>query len=240
MKHFKFIYMKKIALLFLVILFTASCSLQAQKTFTGEITYKMSLEGTDDPNLIAGFESITPIITILGNKSKTVIKPNESFAITQTWDGDKGTSSVVVEITGMGKYFKKMDAEQVKNKIKFNDYKYRYENEFLDILGYKCQKVNVTITNLEDDTQTEKILYVTKDIGTAKLNGEEYPNLEGYPLRIVSSSKMLCEECEEVIFATKITPKKIKPVDFLLPSDAKNIEEAPELKEMLKGLFGEE
>jgi len=224
--------MKKIALLILVILFTAVYTVHAQKAFVGEITFEMKLEGTDDPNLLSNMENIVSTVSILGNKSKSVIKPNEMVEVTQIWDGDKGTASIVYEITGMGKYYKKWDAEQHKEKIKFSDFSFNYENEFKDILGYKCQKVVVTTTNLEDDSQTETILYVTKEIGTSKLNGEDFPGLEGFPL--FSSQPMLhiCEECTLVFKAIKIAPKKIKDVDFLLPSDAKNIDDDPELKQM--------
>jgi len=224
--------MKKIALLILVILFTAVYTVHAQKAFVGEITFEMKLEGTDDPNLLSNMENIVSTVSILGNKSKSVIKPNEMFAVTQVWDGDKGTASVVYEITGMGKYYKKWDAEQHKEKLKFSDFSFNYENEFKDILGYKCQKVVVTTTNLEDDSQTETILYVTKEIGTSKLNGEEFPGLEGFPLLTSQPMLQLCEECRLVFQAVKIAPKKIKDVDFLLPSDAKNIDDDPELKQM--------
>jgi hypothetical protein len=81
-------------------------------------------------------------------------------------------------------------------------------------------------------------LYVTKEIGSAKINGDDLPGLEGYPLMSFTPTEQYCEGCAIVQKAIKITPKKIKDVDFLLPSDAKNIEDDPEMKEMLKGAFG--
>jgi hypothetical protein len=232
--------MKKIALLSLIILLAASYSLKTQKSFAGEIRFETKIEGTDDPNLLASAESQTQTVTILGNKSKSVMKPNDMVAVTQVWDGDKGTASVVIEITGMGKYFKKWDAEQYKEKMKFNDFSYSYENDYITICDYKCQKVVVTITNLEDDSQTDITLYVTNEIGTSKLNGDQFVGLEGYPLMAIQPLKEYCDECVLVMQATKITPKKIKDVDFLLPDDAKNIDDDPEMKEMLKGAFGGE
>jgi len=232
--------MKKITLLFLSILFFATYSIQAQKTFSGEISFETKIEGTDDPNLLASEESLTRTIAILGNKSKTVLKPNDMVAITQVWDGDKGTASVVIEITGMGKYYKKWNAEQHKDKFKLSDFSYSYENDYKTICDYKCQKVVVTVMNLEDDSQTEFTLYVSKDFGTPKLNGDQFIGLEGYPLMVIQALPEYCDECAAVMQATKITSKKIKEVDFLLPDDAKSIDENPELKEMLKSLFGEE
>lgn len=226
--------MKKIALLLLVILFAATYALSAQKSFSGVIEFEMKLEGTDDPNLLGNIDNLTSHITISGNKSKSVITPNEMISVTQTWDGDKGTSITIYEVTGMGKFYKKLDAEQFKEKLKFNEFTVSYEDEFKDILGFKCQRVVVTNTNLEDDSQTEIIMYVTKQIGAGKLNGE-IPGLEGYPLEQFTPMSNLCEECVVVSRAIKMTPKKIKDVEFLLPADAKNIDDDPELKKMFEG-----
>jgi hypothetical protein len=230
--------MKKLALLLLIVLFAATYTLSAQKTFSGVIQYEMKLEGTDDPNLLASMENLVFPVTILGNKSKSVMRPNDYVEIMQIWDGDKGTSMTVLEITGLGKFYRKWDAEQHKDKLKLNDHSFSYENEWKDILGYKCQKVIATITNLEDDSQTEMILYVTKDIGSPKLNGSDLPGLEGFPLMQINPMNEFCDGCAVVSEAIKITPKKLKDVDFLLPSDAKRWDEDPDIKEMLKEVFG--
>jgi len=229
--------MKKIALLFLIILFSATYSLHAQKAFSGEIKFETKIDGTDDPNLIAGVESQTKTVSILGNKFKMVMKPHEMVGITQVWDGDKGTSYIVIELTGMGKYFKKWNTEEFKEKMKFNNFSYQYENEFKTICDYKCQKVIATVTNLEDDSQVEYTLYVSKDIGSSKINGAQFAGLEGFPLMTIQPLKEYCDECVAVEQATKVTTKKIKEVDYLLPDDAKNIEDHPEIKEMLQGAF---
>jgi len=230
--------MKKLALLFLTILFFATYTLHAQKSFSGEIVFETRIDGTDDPNLLSSLETVIMSVSILGNKSMSVNK-FEGAAFTQIWDGDKGTSITLVEITGMGKFYKKWDAEQHKEKLKFSEFDFSYEDEFKEILSYKCQKVVVTTTNLEDDSQTEIILYVTKEIGSAKLNNDNLPGLDGFPLLMLVPVNEYCDGCAQVMEAIKITPKKLKDVDFLLPSDAKNIEEDPEMKEMLKQIFGE-
>ncbi|MCL2435530.1 MAG: DUF4412 domain-containing protein [Lentimicrobiaceae bacterium] len=227
--------MKKITLLFLSILFCATYTLKAQKTFTGEIVFETRIEGTDDPNLLSSLENFTTTVSILGNKSKTVIRPNDMAMMTQIWNGDNGSFSMVIEIMGMGKFYKKMDAEQYKEYKRFNitELNFSRENEFKEILGYKCQKVIATITDLEDDSQKEIVLWVTKEIGSAKLNGGEFPGLEGFPLMTLTPLDEYCDECTLTQVAIKITPKKIKDVDFLLPDDARNIDEEPELKQML-------
>jgi len=232
--------MKKITLLFLIILLSVSYSLHAQKSFAGEIRFESKLEGTDDPNLLSSETTLVQTITVLGNKSKTVTVIAESVAVTQIWDGDKETSAVFIEIPMYGKFYKKWNKEEHKEKLKLTNYTYNYENEFITICDYKCQKVVVTATNLEDDSQIEIILFVTKDIGTSKLNGDKYVGLEGFPLMTRVSVETHCDGCEFVFQATKITPKKVKDVDFLLPDGGINYEDIqdPELKEGLKDIFG--
>jgi hypothetical protein len=196
--------------------------------------------GTDDPNLLSSIESTTLDIVIFGNKAKTIIKPNDMASVTNIWDGDKETTSFVIEITGMGKFYKKWNAEEWKEKNKFNEYSYKYENEYRTICDYKCQKVVITITNLEDDSTSEVIAYVTKELGnSSKLNGE-MPGLEGFPLSQMTPLYNYCEDCYQEREAVKITPKKIKDVDFLLPDDARNIEDDPKLREMFKALLDDE
>jgi len=230
--------MKKIALLLLTISFFAIYNLQAQKQFIGEVRFQTKIEGTDDPNLLSSIETQIIDIAVLGNKAKTVFK-NEMVAFTNIWDGDKETASFVIEITGMGKFYKKWNTEQWKDKNKFNEYSYNYEEDYRTICDYKCQKVIVTITNLEDDSTTELIVYVTEEIGTSKINSE-MPGLKGFPLLQQTPLDTYCDGCYQVLEAIKVTPKKIKEVDFLLPADAKNIEDDPELREMFKGMLGEE
>jgi hypothetical protein len=224
--------MKKLTLLLLSVLFFATYTLQAQKQFSGEIRFETKIEGTNDPNILSSVDETPAIdVAILGNKSKTMVK-NDMYSFTQIWDGDKGTAAIVIEVLGMGKFYKKWDAEQHKERLRFSEFSYSPKNEFREICGYKCQKVVATITNLEDDSQREVIFYVTKEIGTAKLNGLEYPGLEGYPLLSMTPVDEYCEGCVVALEAIKVTPKKIKEVDFLLPSDAKNIDDDPELREM--------
>ena len=224
--------MKKLALLFLYILLAATCTLQAQKQFSGEVRFETKIEGTDDPNILGSVAETPNIdVAILGNKSKTMVK-NDMYSFTQIWDGDKGTAAVVIEVLGMGKFYKKWDAEQHKERLKFSEFNFESKDEFREICGYKCQKVVATITNLEDDSQREVIFFVTEEIGGPKLNGLEYPGLKGYPLSVLTPVDEYCEGCFVTLEAIKITSKKLKDIDFLLPSDAKNIDDDPELKEM--------
>ena len=226
--------MKKLSLIFLSICILASFSLHAQKKFTGVIQFKTKIEGTDDPNLVSSIESMTTVASILGNKSKTVqVLQDGMVSVTSIWDGDKGTAMNIIEITGMGKFYKKTTAEEHQENLKLSETKVNYVDEYKTILDYKCQKVEITVTDLEDDSTKELILYVTKEIGGPKINGEQYPGLEGLALLTLMPLPQYCDECMMAVEAVKITAKKIKDVDFMLPADAKNIDEEPEMKEML-------
>jgi hypothetical protein len=225
--------MKKIAFLLLVLLFVASYSIQAQKQFIGEIHFQTKIEGTNDPNIISSIENMTSVISILGNKTKVVENFEGMYSVTIVSDGDKGATIFIIEIMGMGKYYKKTTAEEIKDKLKNSNFSYSYENEYKEICGYKCQKVVATITNLEDDSTTEAIYYVTKEIGGNKINSTQTPGLEGFPLLTLQPLTQYCEACMLAMEAIKITPKKIKEVDFLLPDDAKNIDDEPQIKAML-------
>jgi hypothetical protein len=224
--------MKKITLLFVSILLFATYSLQAQKSFSGEIQLQTKLEGTDDPNLLSSIDNTTVKVSILGNKAKTV-QSSDMYAVTIIWDGDKESSIFLIEITGMGKFYKKTSTESYHDKMKLVDFSFSYEDEYKEVCGYKCQKVVITSTNLEDDSSTEIIAYVTKELGGTKLNGMQLPGLDGYPLILMNPMPEYCDACMMSMEAIKVTPKKIKDVDFLLPDDAKDIEESPEIKAML-------
>ena len=112
------------------------------------------------------------------------------------------------------------------------------------LAGYKCKKVIVTATDLETDEEESAVLWVTSELGLGDdINFFEHPGLKGYPLSTEVKTEMDGENVTLITQATKIVPnKKVKPTMFMLPSDAKDIKEAPdELKQMLHiGEDGEE
>lgn len=224
--------MKKLTLLIAAFLVSLSFTLQAQKSFVGEILIKTTLKGTDDPNLLGALDAHEYSATILGNKQKITIK-SEQGELVQMIDMDKNTFTFFIEINGLGKFYKRVPIEKLTDRIKNIDFKYTYHDEFKTILDYKCQKVTVIATNLEDDVEEITEMHVTKEIGNANLNVTEYRGLEGTALLINKAAPEICETCVMVIEAYKITPsKKLKEVDFLLPDDAQNIDDNPELLEM--------
>ena len=99
------------------------------------------------------------------------------------------------------------------------------------------------VTDLETDEEQTVTLWVTNELGLGDdINFAEHPGLKGYPLCTEAKTEINGEDVTIVTTATKITPnKKVKPTNFMLPSDAKDFSEAPEeLKTMLGGADEEE
>ena len=103
--------------------------------------------------------------------------------------------------------------------------------------------MNVKVTDLETDEEETAVIWVTSELGLGDdINFYDHPGLKGYPLRTEIKTEIDGENVTVCTTATSVTPdKKIKPTMFLLPSDAKSFEEAPdELKQMLGGASDEE
>ncbi len=225
--------MKKILLLSLSVLFMSSMALMAQKPFVGTVTYSSKITGTDDPNITSQAPGNVEK-KISGNMSKTVLT-QEGLAVTTIFDGDAMALTIVLDITGMGKYYMKTDKAKIEEQYKTKDFKYEYLEEYKTIAEHKAQKVNVTITDLETDEQNSLVCYVSKELNnSAAINAMEMPGLVGFILSTETPAPELGEGVHLIMEATAVAPsKKIKSVEFLLPSDAKDLKENPELMKML-------
>ena len=208
-------------------------SVVAQKPFSEKKEMKTEITGLEDP---AGVAQKTPDVTytILGNLSKSVIL-YEGVSVAEIVNGDKKVVYGLIEITGMGKFYLEMNEEQIQKKLKFVEYKYEYLDETMEIAGYKAQKVIVTMINLETDEETTVELYVSKEIASGDLlNFSDYPGLVGFPLRTEVELGEEYPGAKTIMEAKEIKPsKKIKSYEFLLPTDAKNLREQPELMKQL-------
>jgi len=202
-------------------------SAMAQKPFQGTIKSKMTVEGTTDPNILASIPDHTETI-VLGNKSKTIIELGNGASNTIIQDGDFKVMYVIIDVPGFGKYYLKTTKEEIEKKQALVKYDYNYVEEYKTIVGYNCQKAVVTITNLEDDETSTMVVYVTNDPAFSDGgNFFETPGLKGSPLR-VETNRTLEDGTELTIIqeAVELVPnKKLKVLDFYLPSDAKNLKE---------------
>ena len=234
--------MKKMTRFFMiVVMMIFSVSAFAQKPFAGNITFESTAVGTDDPNIASALAEQTQELIVMGSSWR--MNANYGFDLIQIFNGNSKTLSIVLDIPGYGKYFVKKTAEQL-DKLRANiKVDYEYTNETKSIAGYNCKKVIVKSTDLETDEEKSTVLWVTDELGLGDdINYAQYPGLKGYPLSSETKTEYNGEEITIISTATKITPnKKVKATEFMLPSDAKDLKEAPEdLNELKKQLLEEE
>ena len=209
----------------------------AQKPFAGRITFEMSAEGVSDPNIAAELAEQTLEYLVMGNNFRMEMSQGIDFIT--IGNGNNKTYTIVLGIPGYGKYYIQQTEEDIQKKMATTKMDFNYTNEEKTISGYKCKKVIVTETDLETDEEESVVLWVTTELGLGDdINFFQHPGLKGYPLCTETKTELNGENVTLIQTATKIVPdKKVKPTSFLLPSDAKPLDEAPEeLKQMLGGL----
>lgn len=209
----------------------------AQKPFAGRITFEVTAEGTSDPNINAELADQSIEYIVMGNNYR--MEMSQGIDIITILNGNNKTYSIVLGIPGYGKYYIQKTEEDFVKKNSTMKYDYNYTDETKTICGYNCKKVIMTITDLETDEENVSTLWVTSELGLGDgINFTDHPGLKGYPLSFETKTEVNGETLTIITSAAKIVPdKKVKPTAFLLPSDAKPIEEAPEeLKQMLGGM----
>ena len=213
--------MKKVTVIFLSVMILGLMSAFAQKPFAGTIKSKYTVEGTTDPNILAGMPEST-MIYLYENYTKSVMEMSGINLITIT-DGTKRMSYLIYDITGMGKYYIETTEAEIKEALANKDTKLEYTGEMKTIAGYNCEKVIETSVDKETDEEEVTILYVSKEINpNADINFGSHPGLVGYPLRTETTSEANGSEFKLIMEAVEVTPnKKIKLANFLLPADGK-------------------
>ena len=217
-----------------IVMMIFSVSLMAQKPFAGNITFEMSAEGCSDPNIVAELAEQSMEYTVMDNNYR--MEMNQGIDVITIANGTNKTYTVILGIPGYGKYYIQQDEAAIQKKMATTKFDYNYTDEEKTISGYKCKKVIMTATDLETDEEESAVLWVTNELGLGDdINFFEHPGLKGYPLSTEVKTEMNGENVTIITSATKIVPnKKVKSTMFLLPSDAKDIKEAPdELKQML-------
>ena len=226
--------MRNVRFLMVIVMMIFSVSLMAQKPFAGNITFEMSAEGCSDPNIAAELAEQSMEYTVMGSNYR--MEMSQGIDVITIANGTNKTYTVILGIPGYGKYYIQQDEAAVQKKLATTKFDYNYSDEEKTISGYKCKKVVVTATDLETDEEETAVLWVTNELGLGDdINFFEHPGLKGYPLSTEVKTEMNGENVTLITTATKIVPnKKVKSTMFLLPSDAKDIKEAPdELKQML-------
>ncbi len=213
--------MKKATIIFLSVMILGLVSAFAQKPFAGTIKSKYTVEGTTDPNILAGMPE-SSMIYLFENYTKSVMEMPGINIITIT-NGSTKMTYLIYDITGMGKYYIETTEAEVKEARANIETKYNYTGEMKTIAGYNCEKVIETNVDKETDEEDVTILYVSKDINpNADINFGSHPGLVGFPLRTEKTTEVNGSDITIIIEAVEVTPsKKIKLTNFLLPADGK-------------------
>lgn len=145
-------------------------------------------------------------------------------------NGDYNLVTTIFDIPGYGKFYIEQDAEKLKENQEKVEYKYNETGDKKVIAGYNCKKVEVTVLDKETDEESTIILWMTDELLLGdNINFSQYPGLKGYPLCTEVTTDQTGETITIVTTATSVTPnKKIKSTNFLRPSDATPMSDAPE------------
>lgn len=231
--------MKKITLLLVAFLLLAASALNAQKEFAGIIKSKMTVSGTTDPNII---NSIPDEIVqyALGNVSK-VVQASPGINVTVITNGNTKTLYTVFDITGMGQYYMATTEADITKSLENIKQDLVYTGEKETIAGYSCEKVLCKTVDLETDEENVTTLYVSKDFNSdPSINFASYPGLVGFVMKNTIERDIQGTQVTITTEVTEITPnKKVKPVDFALPSGAKEVKDENELMKIL-GVGGDD
>lgn len=232
---------KQTRILMVIAMMICTLGAFAQKPFAGKITFESTVEGCSDPNIAAQVAEQVQEYTIMGNCYRMDMSVGIDVSIIS--NGNSKTVTTLFNIPGYGKYYNQMTEEDLQKRLSTTKQDYTYTEETKTIAGYTCKKVIVKETDLETDEEETSVLWVTTELGLGdNINFASNPGLKGYALSTEQKTEISGEEVTIITTASKITPdKKVKPTNFLLPSDAKDFSEAPEeLKQMLGGGDDEE
>jgi GLPGLI family protein len=197
-----------------LVIFISSVSAQKSgKSFSGTVFYTINYDGTWDAATLAQQPRETSVV-LNDVKSKSVFLAGGASIsiITNTID-----SSVTTLINAMGM---KMYVKQTKDNIlesldEVTTPKINYLDETKTIAGYECKKAEyITLDEYDDEVTT--IVFYTTAIGKPGMNwGGSFHGLNGFPMEYTIDTT----EGKITFTATEVKQKKIKDIEFLIPTD---------------------
>jgi GLPGLI family protein len=204
---------------------------QKVKPFNGSITYSISYPDSKlDAAVLASQPTETKVI-ILGNKSKSEVVIQGMVFITQISNGDNKTSITMIDAGGQKIYYK-LSEEEIKTQREEDG---EAVTELLDetkvIAGITCKKANVKLKDSYGDNFNTTVYYAP-EIGSKEINFEgNFKDIPGLPLyyELKQNEQLIVFEAKE------IKKGKFKEIDFLIPSDFKEL--SPEEKQQLLDQF---
>ena len=223
--------MKKI-LLSLVVIVLFTMNMNAQKQFAGIIKSKTDVEGENIDATIKAQFPVTSEMKVLNDKTRTDANYG-GVGVTQITDMGNNKNYVIIDFSAMsmGIYYREVPTTNEKQSI---NYQYNRDDK-KNILGFECYKVICTVTDLETDETQDIIMYISDDF-LPDFKSSQFDGLKGFPL----SSKVKVKTSDSEYFMVNEVieikaSKKIKPVNFLLPSAAVPFSEMPA---EIKAAFG--
>ncbi len=195
--------------------------------FTGDITVSITYDGTWDAATLAMQPKEFTILLSEKKQKVTVIAGGAVIStITNTID-----SSVTTLINAMGmKFYYRKTKDEILQSLGDLEAppKINYLDETKIIAGYECKKAEyITMDEYGDEVIT--VVYYTQEIGNPAFNfGGEFSGLKGYPMgySVKTDEGTINFEVKELKYK-----KKIKDVEFMIPSDYEKMTE-----EMIKSL----
>ncbi len=220
-KHFLFV-----MITILTVVFTANAQ-KSGKSFSGSVLYKISYDGTWDAATLAQQPRESSVLmNEVKCKSEFLAGGASISIITNTID-----SSVTTLINAMGmKFYVKQTKDKVIESLEEETApKINYLDETKTIAGYECKKAEY-ITLDEYDEEVTTIVYYTTAIGKPAMNwGGSFHGLNGFPMEY----SIVTVEGTITFSATEVKPKKVKDIEFLIPTDYEEM-----TPEQLKNLGG--
>lgn len=207
-----------------------SIQANAQKVkFAGTVKFNVKYEGDTDPQKHVPGEFQ---VSIFGNKAKL-----QSGIQLLIMDGEAYTTTVLLDFPGepMGSVIKKEELQEMYENIK---YTYTKKEETKTICGYVCTRYDIKKYDVEEDEETNIIVYTTTEIGdNNNINNifiSYFPGLTGFPLYVESESN----GAKQIQEATEVKKTKLKAVDFLVPSKYKVYDSQEEMGAKIQELYG--
>jgi hypothetical protein len=204
----------KLKALFLSLLVLYSLNTFAQKSFTGEITYKITYEG----------EMINEqVLAILPDQMSLIIKGAKSRTSLKTPMGDQVTivnakkMSVVNLIDMMGRKFAvKLTDQEIKNEQeRYHNLKLTPIEEEKEIAGTLCKRIDVSIDHSDFDGETQFSAFYTTAFGFENINFSDplYHDIKGIMLQYESEARGISMR----FTAVSMEEKRIEDAEFRIP-----------------------
>lgn len=233
--------MKRTLKLFLLVAIVATSiniasAQKAKKPFSGTITDSLAYEGLEPTQAAQMPKTSTRLIS--GNMQKSTTDFGQVAIVTIT-DGDLETYIMYFEGGGEkhGISLKKADLEKRKAENKSPKPVVTLSDETKTIVGMKCKKATIVVTDEETGDVKTTILWYTDELGTNdKL--EFMNNYEGVNGIILGEEESDGKTVRKS-YAKEIKKSKVKELEFLLPAETVLYPSEEELKKALFGDSGE-